>query len=484
MKNELKKDLLETVNQYLYELPVEDDDFQKIYIGMVIDNKDPDRYGRCKVRVHGLHDEFFPEDLPWAIPEFPLNFTEKGSFMVPEIGTLVYVKFDDGDLYEPIYFGKVIDRMKLNYEADHTEDYPDSIIFYETKNGDYFKINRFKGEYTIKTGAGVFLKFNENGDIELTNTSSEQGNCNVRIKGDFNLDDRLGNFNLITQNHSTSAFSDVKLISNGSVSTECLDDISFQSNRDFSILTGESTSIQSRIEIIQESIKNNIRANTISILPSTSKLKTTNVNNESEDISQNFSLEIGNDMNKVPFMSVKPSIFGGGFCAQLFDPMTGVPLQGRIVTGLISPAGFAVDDAERITRITKAKSTIELNYAKISATYITTISRKYSSIDSQAQIIAAGLTGNSILLEQKQQELESGLLKIQNQKLLELEQVDIKYGNFIESPIYGTKSSGYELNRVEYEKQLLEKESVAILDITGKTTPKDIAGPGNGLFGE
>ena len=145
MKQELKKDISEIVNQYLYDSVVEDDTYTKNYIGIVLDNKDPDKYGRCKIRVHGLHDELGAEELPWSVPELPLNFTEKGSFMVPEIGTLVYIKFDDDDIYEPIYFGKVLDRERLNYEADHLEDYTDPVIFYETKNGDYFKMYRLKG---------------------------------------------------------------------------------------------------------------------------------------------------------------------------------------------------------------------------------------------------------------------------------------------------------------------------------------------------
>lgn len=249
-------------------------------------------------------------------------------------------------------------------------------------------------------------------------------------------------------------------------------------------MTGESTTIQSRKEIREESIENNIRANSISFLPSTSELKSKNVENETEDITNEFTIEIGNDVTKVPFMKVEPSVFGGGFCAQLFDPMTGIPLQGRKVSGIISPIGFSIDDAERIARIAKSKLTIESNYAKISATYVSYIARKYSSIDSQAQMIDAGLTGNTIILEEKEKELNEGLEKIQLQKQYELEQVDLKYGNFITEPIFGTTESGFELNRVEYNDLLKVKEIEATLDITGKSTGKDLAGPGNGLFGE
>ena len=62
---------------------------------------------------------------------------------MPEIGTAVEVTFDDGDLYEPKYGVKVLDTENLNFEADKDEDYPDSVIFYESKNGDYMKVNRF-----------------------------------------------------------------------------------------------------------------------------------------------------------------------------------------------------------------------------------------------------------------------------------------------------------------------------------------------------
>lgn len=483
MKQEIKKDISEVLNSYLYDSPKEDDVYGKQYIGQVLDNKDPEKIGRCKIRIHGLHDELLPEELPWSIPEFSLNFSSKGSFMVPEIGTLVYVKFDDGDIYEPIYSGKVLDREHLDFESDYQEDYPDSVILYETKNGDYLKVNRFKGEFSLKTAAGVLMKFSENGDIELTNESSENGDAKINIKGNFSIDDKLGNFSLATQQHMTSAFSDVTLISNGSVTTKSLDDISFETNREFNVMTGDRTVIKSRTENRQESIENNIIANTVNILPATIETKTYDVEDNEKTIPQAFTVSIGNDPNKVIFMSVVPDPNGGPFNCLPFDPLLGIPHQGRLVTGALNAIGFAKDSIENEIQINKMKAQVEAKYIRTSASYVEMIAKKYSSIDSQAQILAATLTNNSIILEQKAKDLELGLSKIQEQKEKELENIELKFGNFMKEPIFGTVSSGYEKNRIDYEKKLSEAEVKAKLDMTGKTTAKDIAGPGNGLIG-
>lgn len=484
MKDILKQDISETLNDYLYKNPIEDDDFSKTYIGIVIDNKDPQQIGRCKIRVHGLHDDFSTDDLPWSIPEFPLAFTEKSSFMVPEIGTTLYIKFDDGDLYESIYFGNVLDRMHLDYEADHTEDYPDSVIFYETKNGDYFKINRAKGEYIIKTGAGVFLKFSENGDIELTNSSSENGDTKLHLKGNFDIDQRYGNYSLKTQEHSLSAFSDVSITSNGSVTTQSLDDNTIETNRDFNVTTGNRISLEARSEIKQESIYNKIVANTIELLPSTDMTQTTNVDNKSEDVPKEFEVSIGKDSTKVSYISVEPDILGGPFNCLPFDPLTGAIHSGRIATGILNPLGFGLDDIERQLEIEKQIAVIELDYVKVSATYVSTIARKYASIDSQAQVIAAVITGNSIILEQKQKDLDIGLAEIQSRKEKEIKDVEIKYGNFLKAPIFGTIKTGEESLRYEYEnKTKPTNEIIAIEDLTGKTTALSL-NCGNGLIGD
>jgi len=68
------------------------------FIGIVEDNKDPKKSGRCRVRVVNIFDQIPKDDIPWATPWKDLN---GNSFMVPEVGKIVTVIFDQGNIYKP-----------------------------------------------------------------------------------------------------------------------------------------------------------------------------------------------------------------------------------------------------------------------------------------------------------------------------------------------------------------------------------------------
>lgn len=68
------------------------------YFGVVVDNNDPMRIGRCKVKVFQVFDKLSNESIPWAAPWKDLSGNE---FCVPEIGKFVTVIFDKGNRYNP-----------------------------------------------------------------------------------------------------------------------------------------------------------------------------------------------------------------------------------------------------------------------------------------------------------------------------------------------------------------------------------------------
>lgn len=70
------------------------------YVGVVEDNKDPNRKGRIKVRVQTLYHNLSVEDIPYAHPFAGLAGKE---FQVPAVGKLVNVLFLSDDLYSPYY---------------------------------------------------------------------------------------------------------------------------------------------------------------------------------------------------------------------------------------------------------------------------------------------------------------------------------------------------------------------------------------------
>lgn len=72
---------------------------QGLWRGIVIDNNDPLKLGRVKVRVFPLMDEIKDEDLPWAEACF------SGIIMVPQVNNWVWVMFQEGDVHRPVWLG-------------------------------------------------------------------------------------------------------------------------------------------------------------------------------------------------------------------------------------------------------------------------------------------------------------------------------------------------------------------------------------------
>ena len=71
------------------------------YRGVVVNNIDPEQRGRVQVRVPDVA-ELLP---PWAMPCVPIAGMQSGMFAVPNIGSDVWVEFEQGDPSYPICVG-------------------------------------------------------------------------------------------------------------------------------------------------------------------------------------------------------------------------------------------------------------------------------------------------------------------------------------------------------------------------------------------
>jgi len=79
--------------------------FDTIYKGKVVQRVDPDRLGRLKVRVQGIHsDDIKVEDLPWAWPQVPCS-THCGIWFIPPLDSWVRVTFESHDHEYPVWSG-------------------------------------------------------------------------------------------------------------------------------------------------------------------------------------------------------------------------------------------------------------------------------------------------------------------------------------------------------------------------------------------
>jgi uncharacterized protein involved in type VI secretion and phage assembly len=72
------------------------------YRGTVLNNVDPMQIGRLLVQVPDVTG-LTPSS--WAMPCFPVTGKQMGAYMIPQIGTGVWVEFEQGDPDHPIWSG-------------------------------------------------------------------------------------------------------------------------------------------------------------------------------------------------------------------------------------------------------------------------------------------------------------------------------------------------------------------------------------------
>ena len=160
----------------------------KFHPAKIVANDDPEQLGRVRVRVYGIYEDTIPDDdLPWAVPDFSFIGSSLGSFIVPTVGTIVNVYFENDDFYLPKYTTKVLDKVSLSdMTSDYSDDYPDTMVFFETENGDYFKINRKTLKTTFRHASGLMISIDKDGNTKVDNTSTA-GSLNIQIAGDVDL---------------------------------------------------------------------------------------------------------------------------------------------------------------------------------------------------------------------------------------------------------------------------------------------------------
>lgn len=157
------------------------------WLGEVVDNADPKNLGRCRVKVYGKFDQLPDEAIPWATS---MTRDHVGSHAIPNIGTIVAVRFDNGNLYHPEYWFQINQSAALKEDIlDQSEAAQDvvSLVYDEVRNvriyhspEDGLVITRGSGAkerpliqideegiIKISTDQKIFL---DSGDIFLSNT--------------------------------------------------------------------------------------------------------------------------------------------------------------------------------------------------------------------------------------------------------------------------------------------------------------------------
>lgn len=165
------------------------------WTGIVVNNNDPDKLGRCQIKIYGYYDDLATTNIPWAIPDIPSLASTKGNFVIPELNTVVRGYFDNGDDSKPIYdsvaFNASYSDMKYNFKdwQLRTEDYPHTMVLFQTDQSDYLVMNRKTGEIAFTHHTGSVMRVNPDGSIDIGTSVYSAGPAplNVSISGDVNI---------------------------------------------------------------------------------------------------------------------------------------------------------------------------------------------------------------------------------------------------------------------------------------------------------
>lgn len=174
------------------------------YIGIVVDNVDPENLGRIKVKVPNMIEALQKDRLPWV---YPFRGAETGgnpasaTHAVPEKFSQVYVTFPNGDPYSAYYEAAPLNRAttqdpshanpvpeaplnELRNQVDPAESDQSNIVTHgwrtERGHSNWFRIDRNQGKVELYMGeADLFFHFDRGGNVQL----KTPGNLDFDIGG-------------------------------------------------------------------------------------------------------------------------------------------------------------------------------------------------------------------------------------------------------------------------------------------------------------
>lgn len=116
-----------------------------VVIGIVTNNKDPDKLGRVKVKFPWLSDA---DESFWARMATPMAGNQRGIYFLPEVDDEVLVAFDQGDLRFPYVMGAVWNGKDKPPVTN--DDGKNNIRLITSRSGHVIRLNDENGKETIE----------------------------------------------------------------------------------------------------------------------------------------------------------------------------------------------------------------------------------------------------------------------------------------------------------------------------------------------
>lgn len=166
----------------------------KIVPGVVIENDDPKKIMRCRVRVAVLHRDVPDADVPWALPmnlsgQVGLSGGGAGIISVPVVGAKVALMFMDDSLEHPAYISWRAEKSS-DIPAELLVDYPDAWGFIDG-GGNLLLVNNKTGQVKFHHNTGTLIDLQADGDVAVTTkkdlTLHVNGTTNIAASGQINI---------------------------------------------------------------------------------------------------------------------------------------------------------------------------------------------------------------------------------------------------------------------------------------------------------
>lgn len=191
--------------------------------GIVVDNNDPLKQGRIRMRVAGLHPSSIPNNLlPWMLPHQSGQANAGrgiGNVHVPPIGAKLHAMFDGDDPHNATYKHSPPTEDVHKGNPLREMDYPHTYGWKDHGNNLFF-VNTKTGEMGIKMKDGSSIIFK---DGSLTTTMSK--NITTSAKGKHTAKAKGG---MIMHSEGALTTKGKTIDNNGPDATEKADDVQDQ----------------------------------------------------------------------------------------------------------------------------------------------------------------------------------------------------------------------------------------------------------------
>ena len=141
----------------------------KIYgvvAGIIINNKDPDKMGRVKVKIPRISGD---EESNWARVVSFMGGKERGGFFLPEVDDEVLVAFEYGDINMPYIIGSLWNG--IDKPPEENADGKNNIRVIKSRSGHIIKLddteNNEKIEIVDKTQKNMIIVDTKNNKISI-----------------------------------------------------------------------------------------------------------------------------------------------------------------------------------------------------------------------------------------------------------------------------------------------------------------------------